>query len=93
MAAMKKSATSKSGKYTEAKDRSVDARLMRKMTPAQKIQFKKADEKHPKAKTMAQDAGYDRKIIQAMSKKTKPNVGPTKAVKGGVKRPMKTRGK
>lgn len=93
MAMAKKAAVSKSGKYTEAKDRSVDARLMKKMTPAQKIAFKKADEKHPKAKTMAQDAGYDRKIMQAMAKKVKPRTGPTAAPKGGVKRPMKTRGK
>lgn len=91
--AMKKASMSKSGKYTEAKDRSIDARLMKKMTPAQKIVFKKADEKHPKPKTMAQDAKYDRKIMQAMAKVAKPRTGATKAPRGGVKAPMKTRGK
>lgn len=93
MAMAKKAAVSKSGKYTEAKDRTVDAKLMKKMSPAQKIQFKKADAKHPKAKTMAQDAGFDRKIMKAMAKTAKPRTGPTKAPKAGVKPPMRTRGK
>lgn len=93
MAMAKKAVASKSGKYTEAKDKSVDARLMKKMTPAQKIAFKKADEKHPKAKTMAQDAKYDRKIMQAMAKKAKLSTGPTKAPKTNFKSSMKRGGK
>ena len=93
MAMAKKAAVSKSGKYTEAKDRTVDAKLMKKMSPAQKIQFKKADAKHPKAKTMAQDAGFDRKIVQSMAKNTKSNTGATKSPKTGVKPPMRMRGK
>jgi len=86
-------AVSKSGKYTEAKDKSADARIMKKMTPAQKIQFKKADAKHPKAKTMAQDAGFDRKITQAMAKTAKTRGVATKAPKSGMKSAMRTRGK
>jgi hypothetical protein len=93
MAMAKKATVSKNGKYTEAKDRTVDAKFMKKMSPAQKIQFMKADKKHPKAKTMAQDANYDRKIMQAIVKKTKPRTGPTTPPKAGVKPPMRTRGK
>ena len=57
--------------YTEAGDKKVDAKLMKKLTPAQKAKFKSADEKHKKVKYQDQDTKIDRKIIAKVKKQTK----------------------
>lgn len=50
-------------KYSEKKDKAVDAKRMKGMTTKQKAAFKKADKAHKKPKTMAEDAKLDKKII------------------------------
>lgn len=50
-------------KYTEARDKKADAKLLKSLTPAQKKAFHAADKKHPKVKTMAADKAIDKKII------------------------------
>ena len=56
-------------KYTEAKDKKKDAKMTKGMTPAQKAKFEKADKKHKKPKTMAEDRKIDAKIIKKIKKK------------------------
>ena len=56
-------------KYTEAKDKKKDAKMTKGMTPAQKAKFEKADKKHKKPKTMAEDRKMDAKIIKKIKKK------------------------
>lgn len=57
-------------KYTEAKDKAKDAKMIKNLTPKQKAAFKKMDGKHKKVKTMAQDRAIDKKLI-AKAKKVK----------------------
>ena len=57
--------------YTEAGDKKVDAKLLKKLTPAQKAAFEKQDKKHKKVKYQDQDTKMDRKIIAKVKKQTK----------------------
>ena len=57
--------------YTEAGDKKVDAKLLARLTPAQRREFKKADEKHRKVKYQDQDTKIDKQIIKKI--KAKPN--------------------
>ena len=57
--------------YTEKGDKKVDARLLKKLTPAQKAAFEKQDKKHKKVKYQDQDTKIDRKIIAKVKKQTK----------------------
>jgi hypothetical protein len=57
--------------YTEAGDKKVDAKLLKKLTPAQKAAFEKQDKKHKKVKYQDQDTKIDRKIIAKVKKQTK----------------------
>jgi len=57
--------------YTEAGDKKVDAKLLKKLTPAQKAKFEKLDKKHKKVKYQDQDTKIDRKIIAKVKKQTK----------------------
>lgn len=61
---------SKSGAYSEKKDKPVDKKLTLNLTPKQKVAFEKADKKQkPKPKTMAQDLAWDKKKIAQIKKK------------------------
>ena len=57
--------------YTEKGDKKIDAKLLKKLTPAQKAKFEKADEKHKKVKYQNQDTKIDRKIIAKVKAKKK----------------------
>ena len=57
--------------YTEAGDKKVDSKLLKKLTPAQKAAFEKQDKKHKKVKYQDQDTKIDRKIIAKVKKQTK----------------------
>jgi len=57
--------------YTESGDKKVDAKLLAKLTPAQRREFKKADEKHRKVKYQSEDTKIDKQIIKKI--KAKPN--------------------
>ena len=57
--------------YTEAGDKKVDAKLLKKLTPAQRAAFEKQDKKHKKVKYQDQDTKIDRKIIAKVKKQTK----------------------
>jgi hypothetical protein len=57
------------GKYTEAKDSKKDAVMTRGMSKSEKEQFKAADRRHAKPKTMADDAKKDAKIIKNIKAK------------------------
>ena len=56
-------------KYSEAKDKKIDAQRMKGMTPKQKAAFKKADKAHKKPKTMEEDARLDKTIINKIKAK------------------------
>ena len=55
--------------YTEKGDKKVDAKLLKKLTPAQKAAFKKEDKKHRKVKYQDEDTKIDKKIIKNIKKK------------------------
>ena len=57
--------------YTEAGDKKFDAKLLKKLTPAQIAAFEKQDKKHKKVKYQDQDTKIDRKIIAKVKKQTK----------------------
>jgi hypothetical protein len=57
--------------YTEKGDKKIDAKMLKKLTPAQKTAFEKADKKHKKVKYQNQDTKIDRKIIAKVKKQTK----------------------
>jgi len=57
--------------YTEKGDKKVDAKLMKRLTPAQRKAFEKMDEKHRKVKYQSEDTAMDKKIIKKI--KAKPN--------------------
>ena len=50
--------------YTEAGDKKVDAKLMKRLTPAQRRAFEKKDKEHRKVKYQDQDTAIDKKIIK-----------------------------
>jgi hypothetical protein len=54
--------------YTEKGDKKVDAKLLKKLTPAQKAAFKKEDKKHRKVKYQDEDTKIDKKIIKNIKK-------------------------
>ena len=57
--------------YTEKGDKKVDAKLMKRLTPAQRKAFEKMDEKHRKVKYQSEDTKLDKQIIKKI--KAKPN--------------------
>ena len=57
--------------YTESGDKKVDAKLMKRLTPAQRRAFEKMDEKHRKVKYQSEDTKLDKQIIKKI--KAKPN--------------------
>jgi hypothetical protein len=60
-------------KYTEAKDKKKDAKMLKKagFGKDEKAKFEKADKKHKKPKTMAEDRKMDSKIIKKIKKSDK----------------------
>jgi hypothetical protein len=50
--------------YTEAGDKKVDTKLMKRLTPSQRRAFEKEDKKHRKVKYQDQDTAIDKKIIK-----------------------------
>ena len=59
-------------KYTKKSDAAQDAAVMKNMTPAQMVAFKKKDKKHRKPKSQEDDAKMDRDIAEDI-KKVKDN--------------------
>ena len=57
--------------YTEKGDKKADAKLLKKLTPAQKAAFEKQDKKHKKVKYQDQDTAIDKKIIKKIKSKKK----------------------
>lgn len=55
-------------KYTEKADKKADVKMVKGLTPKQKVAFKKADEAHKKVKTMAADKALDKKILAKVKK-------------------------
>ena len=56
--------------YTEKGDKKVDAKLLARLTPAQRRAFEKEDKKHRKVKYQDQDTKIDKKIIAKIKKKS-----------------------
>jgi hypothetical protein len=56
--------------YTEKGDKKVDAKLLARLTPAQRREFKKADEKHRKVKYQSEDTKIDKQIIKKIKAKS-----------------------
>lgn len=62
------------GRYTEKQDKTKDARMTKKLTPAEKREFEKKDKAHSdkkKPKTMQEDKKIDAKIIKGIVAKRK----------------------
>jgi hypothetical protein len=61
------------GKYMESKDKKKDANMLKKagFDKDKKAKFEKADKKHKKPKTMAEDRKMDAKIIKKIKKSDK----------------------
>ena len=57
--------------YTEKGDKKADAKMLSRLTPAQRKAFEKMDEKHRKVKYQSEDTKLDKKIIKKI--KAKPN--------------------
>ena len=57
--------------YTEKGDKKADAKLLKKLTPAQRAAFEKEDKKHKKVKYQDQDTAIDKKIIKKIKAKKK----------------------
>lgn len=57
--------------YTEKGDKKADAPLTKKLSPAQRKAFEKADKQHRKVKYQDQDTAIDKKIIARIKKKVK----------------------
>ena len=55
--------------YTKASDKKADAKLLARLTPAQRRAFEKKDEKHRKVKYQSEDTKIDKKIIAKIKKK------------------------
>jgi hypothetical protein len=58
-------------KYTKKSDEKQDAKVMKNMTPAQMIEFKKKDKKHRKPKSQEDDAKMDLGIAKRIKAKKK----------------------
>ena len=58
-------------KYTEKSDKKQDAKVTKGMSPKEKAEFKKADEKHRKTKSQEDDAKMDKKIADKIKAKRK----------------------
>ena len=56
--------------YTKASDKKADAKLLARLTPAQRRAFEKQDEKHRKVKYQSEDTKIDKKIIAKIKKKS-----------------------
>jgi hypothetical protein len=56
--------------YTEKGDKKADAKMLSRLTPAQRKAFKKKDEKHRKVKYQSEDTKLDKKIIAKIKKKS-----------------------
>jgi len=56
--------------YTEAGDKKVDAKMLKKLTPAQRKEFEKQDKLHKKVKYQDQDTAIDKKIIKKIKAKS-----------------------
>jgi len=65
--------------YTESGDKKVDAKLLAKLTPAQRREFKKADEKHRKVKYQSEDTKIDKQIIKKIKAKSNGKKGKGKS--------------
>ena len=57
--------------YNETRDKQVDAKLLKKLSPAQRRAFEAEDKKHKKVKYQDQDTAIDKRIIKKIVKKTK----------------------
>ena len=57
--------------YTEKGDKKVDAKLLKRLTPAERREFERLDKKHRKVKYQDQDTKIDKKIIAKIKKKVK----------------------
>ena len=57
--------------YNEKNDRKQDAKTTKGLTPKEKAQFKKADDKHRKPKNMADDTKMDEAIVRKIKAKRK----------------------
>lgn len=68
--------------YTEAGDKKVDAKLLARLTPAQRREFKKADEKHRKVKYQNQDTKIDKQIIKKIKAKSNGKKSKSKNKRG-----------
>jgi hypothetical protein len=68
--------------YTESGDKKVDAKLMKRLTPAQRRAFEKMDEKHRKVKYQSEDTAMDKKIIKKIKAKTNGKKSKSKNKRG-----------
>lgn len=55
--------------YSEKNDKKADALLLKGLTPAQRREFKRLDEKHRKVKWQDEDTAIDRRIIKKVKRK------------------------
>lgn len=68
--------------YTESGDKKVDAKLMKRLTPAQRRAFEKKDKEHRKVKYQDQDTKIDKQIIKKIKAKPNGKKGKTKNKRG-----------
>lgn len=59
--------------YSEKKDKPIDAKLLKKKSPAVKAEFEKLDKQHKKVKYQDQDTKIDRGLIKKAEAKVKAN--------------------
>jgi hypothetical protein len=67
-------ATNSRGKFTDAKNKTQDAKLTKGLTPKEKAEYKRIDEASHKKKrptTMKQDIAKDKKIVAQIKSKRK----------------------
>jgi hypothetical protein len=57
--------------YTEKGDKKADAKMLARLTPAQRRAFEKKDEKHRKVKYQSEDTKIDKQIIKKIKKAKK----------------------
>ena len=57
--------------YNEKKDKAIDAKLLKKKSPAVKAKFEALDKKHKKVKYQDQDTKIDRGLIKKAEAKVK----------------------
>lgn len=56
--------------YTEEGDKKVDAKLLKRLTPAERREFERLDKKHRKVKYQDQDTKIDKQIIKKIKAKS-----------------------